>query len=167
MAESLVPDAPVKFNGSGVMQRMVDAILIRYTIVTEGISETSIKYQATPESMSMVELQKHILFLINWVAKVMGMPKDPNLKRAETFEEYQQQIKKSCTMLSAHIANMSDEEISAKTVYLKRSDTHYSIWYLISGPMSDAISHIGQIATWRRIAGDPIPRISPFTGEEY
>ena len=167
MAESLVPSAPTKFNGSGVMQRMVDGILVRYTIVTEDISEVAINYQATPESMSMMDLQKHILMLLNWVSKVMDMEKDPNQKRAETFEEYQDQIKNTCQVLSAHVASLTDEEISTKTVYLKRSDTHYSIWYIINGPLSDAISHIGQIATWRRIAGNPIPRISPFTGEKY
>ena len=167
MAESLVPIAPNQFNGSGVIQRMVDGILVRYTIVTEDISEAAINYQATPESMSMIDLQKHILGLLNWVSKVMGMVKDPNQKRAETFEEYQKQIKTTCTLLSAHIASLTDEEISSKTVYLKRSDTHYSIYYIINGPLSDAISHIGQIATWRRIAGNPIPRISPFTGVKY
>ena len=93
MAESLVPNAPAKFNGSGVMQRMIDGILVRYTIVTEDISEAAINYQATPESMSMMDLQKHILMLLLWVSKVLGMEKDPNQKRAETFEEYQDQIK--------------------------------------------------------------------------
>ena len=117
--------------------------------------------------MSMTDLQKHILMLLLWVSKVLGMEKDPNQKRAETFEEYQDQIKNTCKVLSAHVASLTDEEISTKTVYLKRSDTHYSIWYIINGPLSDAISHIGQIATWRRIAGNPIPRISPFTGEKY
>jgi hypothetical protein len=62
---------------------------------------------------------------------------------------------------------MSDEEIDQTEVYLKRIDTHFSFWYLINGPITDVLTHIGQINSWRRIAGNPFDRISPFTGEPF
>lgn len=163
---NLIPEDPAQFNGSLVLQRMVDAILIRYTIATKDISEEAINYRATPESMSMIELQKHILLLILWVSKSLDMEIESK-ERAETFQQFEEQIKETASNLSEHIGTLTDKQLSTKTIYLKRADTHYSIWYMINGPISDAIHHIGQIITWRRICGNPIAKISPFTGDTY
>lgn len=162
----LIPKDPTEFNGSHVLQRMVDAILIRYTIATKDISDIAINYRATPESMSMLELQKHILLLILWVSKSLDLEIESKDK-AETFQDFEVQIKERIANLSQHIVTLSDEQLSKKTIFLKRADTHYSIWYMIHGPLADAIHHIGQIITWRRICGNPIGKISPFTGESY
>jgi hypothetical protein len=36
-------------------------------------------------------------------------------------------------------------------------------WHLINGPMADALTHTGQISSFRRLAGNPAPRSHPFT----
>jgi hypothetical protein len=36
---------------------------------------------------------------------------------------------------------------------------------LINGPIADALTHIGQIVSWRRINGNPQPSgVNPFKG---
>lgn len=163
---TMIPHDPSVFNGSSVLQRMVEAILIRYTIAIKDMTDEAKNFRATPESMSMLELQKHILLLILWVSKSLDM--DIEIKeKAETFSQFETQIKETTGNLSKHISLLTDEELSTKTIYLKRSDTYYSIWYMIHGPLADAIHHIGQIVTWRRISGNPINQISPFTGHSY
>gem|GEM_PF-3667930 len=52
-------------------------------------------------------------------------------------------------------------------VTLNRTSKSYPFWYLINGPLTDAVHHICQMVTWRRISGNPTPRISPFTGKSY
>lgn len=164
--ESLLPDAPSEFNGVGVLTRLVDAIQVRYSIATSGLREEDKNFQATPESMSMLELQKHIARLIMWSASSVGV-KLPNPTIPESFDEREAYINELCQTLRNHLLSMDDDTLSKATIYLKRADTHYSIWYLINGPLSDAIHHIGQMVTWRRISGNLVPRMSPFTGISY
>jgi hypothetical protein len=40
----------------------------------------------------------------------------------------------------------------------------HPIWYLINGPLADALTHVGQINAWRRLAGNPCPKVSVFLG---
>lgn len=155
-----------QFSGAAVIARLVDTIKVRYQIATEGLSENNKTFRATPESMSMLELQKHVLLLLLWSSKCVEAPIDKKAK-AESFEDFQRDIISTCNLLRNHLLTLSDEQLSKVTIYLKREDTHYPIWYLVNGPLSDAIHHIGQIVTWRRIDGNPIPRISPFTSNSY
>jgi hypothetical protein len=37
-------------------------------------------------------------------------------------------------------------------------------WHIINGPISDALSHVGQINSFRRLAGNPTPKANVFTG---
>ena len=55
-------------------------------------------------------------------------------------------------------SKMNIEELAAKQILKK------SFWPLINGPISDVLTHIGQIATMRRIAGSPVFDSNPFDG---
>ena len=40
------------------------------------------------------------------------------------------------------------------------------VWHLFNGPIDDAISHVGQITSFRRSAGNPInPFVNVFMGK--
>ena len=113
-----------------------------------------------------LDLQKHILQLLLWSADAVGVEL-PKKAIPDSFDERKAEIEKTCLHLRSHVALMDDQALSKITIYLKRADTHFSVWYLINGPLSDAIHHIGQMVTWRRISGNPSPRLSPFTGLTY
>jgi hypothetical protein len=36
---------------------------------------------------------------------------------------------------------------------------------MINGPLADALTHVGQINAFRRLAGNPTPKARLFTGE--
>jgi hypothetical protein len=41
----------------------------------------------------------------------------------------------------------------------------YPLWNLLNGPLADAINHVGQIVSFRRSAGNPIPAgVNVFRG---
>lgn len=163
---SLLAKSPTEFNGVGVFIRLIDSIQLRYTLAVTELREEDKNFRATPESMSMLELQKHISALIMWSAKSVGATLE-STTIPETFDERVIYINELCRQLKDHLLTMDDEALSKVSIYLKRADTHYSVWYLINGPLSDAIHHIGQMVSWRRISGNPVPRLSPFTGTSY
>lgn len=153
-------------SGAAILARFVDTVKVRYQLATADLSESNKTFRATPESMSMLELQKHILLLLKWISKSVEGPTEKKPK-AETFEDFQTDIITTCDVLRDHLLTMDDEKLSQVKIYMKRTDTHYPIWFIINGPLSDAIHHIGQIVTWRRIDGNPVPKVSPFTSESY
>ena len=54
--------------------------------------------------------------------------------------------------------DMTDEELS--NIRLKDKP----FWYLINGPIADALTHVGQINMLRRTAGFPPLKYKPFYG---
>lgn len=54
---------------------------------------------------------------------------------------------------------MSDEDLQK----LRIRDKPY--WNIINGPFSDALTHIGQINSFRRLSGNPVPPAKVFLGE--
>ncbi len=59
-------------------------------------------------------------------------------------------------ILEETFSKMDNEELAAIQI-LKQP-----FWLVINGPLSDALTHIGQIATLRRIAGSPVPDSNPI-----
>ncbi len=161
-----LPDPPAGVSAGAIMARFIDATGFRFHMATEGLTENEINFRPTEESMNTLELTRHIYSVLSWAHRSF-QPTAKFDKTRTTFPELREGVLTTCAAFSAHLQQMSDEELAAVSVYLKRNDTTYSFWYLINGPISDALTHVGQIITWRRIAGNPIARISPFTGEGY
>ena len=37
-------------------------------------------------------------------------------------------------------------------------------WHIINGPIADALTHVGQINSFRRLVGNPTPKAQVFLG---
>jgi len=150
-----LPPIPEKLNGSTVLVRMIDGLGFRYRVATEGLTENEFHFRPIEGSM--------ILF---WITKAFNA----NLKTdatLNTFDDYRNATLEICHNLRTIIAAMSEAEIETKTLYLKRLDKGLPIFNIINGPVADALTHVGQINSWRRMAGNPVSKVSPLTGEAY
>jgi len=161
-----LPATPSSSSSGAILSRFIVAIGFRYQIATKGLTQNEIEFRPVEGSMNMLELLDHIYKVLTWAYKVF----DKNAKLeipSNTFDDYQERTLQVCQSFRKRLEEMSDEEIEQTEVYLKRIDTTFSFWYLINGPISDVLTHIGQINSWRRIAGNPVDRISPFTGKPF
>ena len=161
-----LPPTPSKISAGAILARLVDATGFRLQMATNGLTENEINFRPVEGSMDMMELMKHIYGVLSWA---YGSVNKNAVRHSDltTFEDYRNATLEVCNDFKNRLLEMSDEEVENVSVYLKRNDTTYSIYYLINGPISDALTHVGQIASWRRIAGNPVARISPFTGEAF
>jgi len=161
-----LPPTPSKISSGAILARFVDAIGFRFQMATDGLNESEIYFCPVDGSMDMMELMSHIYGVLAWAH---GAFDKAAVRRNDlaTFEDYRNATLELCDNFKKRLLEMSDEEIENTSIYLRRNDTTYSIYYLINGPISDVLTHVGQVVTWRRIAGNPIARISPFTGEAY
>jgi len=161
-----LPPVPEKLNGSTVLVRMIDGLGFCYRVATEGLTENEFHFRPVEDSMSIFEVNRHIYQLILWVTKAFNTDLKSN-KTLDTFTDYRNATLEICHNLRTIIAAMSEAEIQTKTIYLKRSEQQLPIFNIINGPVADALTHVGQINSWRRMAGNPVAKVSPLTGKAY
>ena len=76
-----------------------------------------------------------------------------------TFEELRTktllQIQQASEILKKADANLEDFDMIFERTNGKQE---YPFWNLINGPIADALWHVGQIVTFRRSSGNPLPK---------
>lgn len=161
-----LPTTPKTISSGAILSRFIIAIGFRYQLATKNLTKHEINFRPVDGSMNMLELLDHIYKVLSW--GYQAFDKNAKIEFPEkTYEGYRKGTLEICEAFNNRVLSMSDEEIQQTEVYLKRMDTTFSFWYLINGPIADVLTHIGQINSWRRIAGNPVDRISPFTGEPF
>ncbi len=163
-----IPDTPTTYTAATVVARLVDGLGFRYFWATEGLTEKDLNYKPSADARTTLETLEHINglveILVNTVNKkstTFGNPavkisfaqlRDKTLKNIQTASEL---LKKSDTKLES--LDMIFERASNKT--------EYPFWNLINGPISDALWHVGQVVSFRRGSGNPLPKgVNVLTG---
>jgi len=160
-----LPSPPDTISAAKVLARLVDGIGFRYQLATADFTQKEIDFCPIEGSRNMMELLAHIYGLIIWTSTAFKLPY--TRKKLTEFDALRKETLDVCQLFSEFLQNLSTEEVAQASVYLKRMDQHFSFWYLINGPLADTLTHIGQINTWRRISGNPVAQVSPFTGLSY
>ena len=163
-----IPDTPTTYTAATVAARLVDGLGFRYFWATEGLTEKDLGYKPSADARTTLQTLEHIngltTILVNSVSKkstTFGNPaeklsfvqlRDKTLKNIQTASEL---LKKSDAKLE-HF-DMIFERASNKT--------EFPFWNLINGPISDALWHVGQVVSFRRGSGNPLPKgVNVLTG---
>jgi len=157
-----IPAPPATARATTVMARVVDGLGFRYRWATEGLREQDAEFRASPDSMTLRELLHHIARLAAWLdAHAGGEPlgdieRDlPTLRRATLGR---------LVALRTRLVEMKDEELAALSITGKPELGPLPFWNMLNGPLADALTHVGQVNSWRRLAGHPSPRADVFRG---
>lgn len=133
----------------------------RYRWGTEGLREEDYEYRPSPGNMTVGELLGHVHGLVNWVLLSLGGEVQPSPKSLSLQEIRGLTLEKIVGIRSV-LVGMSPKELASCRVRTRREE--YPFWNLINGPLSDALTHIGQVVSWRRLNGNPIPPHNVFLG---
>jgi hypothetical protein len=140
---------------------MVEGLAFRYRWATENLSEENIKFKPHPTSMSIEEVNAHIFDLVDSTNRVFGGEKQ-NKDSLNSFHKLRTKSLNILADLSERLKEMSDEDLSEIE---KNTSRKLPFWYWINGPLADALTHVGQITSWRRIAGNPqLKGVNVFIG---
>ena len=120
-----LPTPPKTVSGSTVLQRLVDALGFRYRVATEALTTEDISYRPVPSSMSIEEVNTHIFHLVRLSGQSIQTKRAITYK-TEDFEETRSSILSILKDLSDYLSQLTDEDLKAKTVYLKRMDQSFS-----------------------------------------
>ena len=156
-----ISKTPTELTATNILLRVVEGLGFRYRWATENLSEDNIKFRPHPTSMNIEEVNSHIFDLINSTFRVFGGEK----QNIDSLNSFQQIRKKSLFILedlSERLKKMSDEDLVEME---KNTSRKLPFWYWVNGPLSDALTHVGQITSWRRIAGNPqLKGVNVFIG---
>jgi hypothetical protein len=147
---------PAQLNGPSVIARLLDSLGFRFYWATEGLTDREYGFSPGQGCQSIGQLVGHIWSLANWTGiAVFGQsenrPQKPQMQREHALRMLRK--------LREHIVALDDQALEAITI------DDYPFWHVINGPIADALTHVGQINAFRRLAGNPTPKAGLFTCE--
>jgi len=151
-----IPPYPDRVSGATVLIRLLDGLGFRFRWSTEGLRLEDYKFRPGPDVLSIEELVNHIWGLVNWVClsfQVEGFRKEDDVVRVR------EDVLKMIDALREAVGSMSDEELGRLTI------SGRPFWHIVNGPISDSLTHVGQINSFRRLAGNPTQQANVFTGQ--
>jgi len=151
-----IPTYPDHVSATSVLTRLLDGLGFRFYWATEGLRAEDYAFRPAKDTMNIEELVTHVWELMNWVSssalnKPYEEPKDGPAARGEALRIIHDLRE---TMLSMSEGDLGKLHIRDKP-----------FWNLINGPFSDALTHTGQINSFRRLAGNPVAGANVFLGE--
>ena len=164
-----IQEAPNEISSTNIMVRMVQGLGFRYHWATQDLTEKDLKYRPSKDAISNFETIKHIYNLSN---TIYNSTKNSTNIRSEKkvptdYRSLRRETLNNLKLTSEAFESFNDEELKNVKIIIQRKSGNYEfpIWNLINGPISDAIYHTGQLVSFRRTSGNPIPKgVNVFLG---
>lgn len=166
-----IPDTPATYTAETVAARMVDGLGFRYFWATEGLTEKNLSFSPSDSARTLLQTIEHIYGLTNVLLNAVNkQPTKPNPNAPQlSFEKLREQTLLNIQKAS-EILKQKDTKLEDLDMIFERSNgsTRYPFWNLVNGPIADALWHVGQVVTFRRSAGNPLPKgVAVLEGKKY
>lgn len=158
-----IPTMEENYTAQTTVVRMIDGLGFRYFWSSEGLTIEDLKYQPLGKGRTSLETIEHIYDLSATMLRLTNTDfKQAKEKSAMSFLEMRKQTLLNIDTLRNKILSTKDlSELSVK----KEDEVTIPFFYIINGPLADAIWHTGQISSFRRSSGNPInPKVNFFSG---
>ncbi len=157
-------------DAKDLLIHMIDGLGFRFYWATEGLRPEDYDYKNSEDSRTCGETIEHIRDLsIMILAACKGINKNGLVLVSSGInpENDKNDILKLLYEAREYLY-LNTVDVKDIQIVLSRPDGEsiFPVWNLIHGPISDAIWHTGQIATFRRASGNPIStKISHLLGK--
>lgn len=151
-AELSYPDnCPVQANT--IIKRMIQGLAFRFYHATDNLSHEDFAFAPADDCMTAGDLCKHILGLTKMIARLLEceltlQEAEDDLQRRNLSLMYLDQL---CSHLDQNPTNLGQ---------------HEQFWNCFNGPLADALTHVGQLNSWRRLNGNPLGKVNFFKGQK-
>ncbi len=164
-----IPEVPDEISSTNIMARMVQGLGFRFHWATDDLSEKDLKYRPSKDALSNFETIKHIYNLSNTIYNsIRNSPNTKSEKKVPNdYKNLRRETLNNLKLTSEAFESFNDEHLkNIKIIFQGKSGNYeFPIWNLINGPISDAIYHTGQLVSFRRTSGNPIPKgVNVFLG---
>jgi hypothetical protein len=146
---------PQQKNANGIVMRLIDGLGYRFYWATEGLTKEDYAFSPGSGCMTIGELIGHVWGLVNWIhGNLFGEAIAD--EKPEGLDEQQEQVFAGLYSIRRHVEALDQEALFALQIAGK------PFWHCINGPFSDALTHTGQINSFRRLNGNVVPAHRPF-----
>lgn len=153
---SEIPEYPESYTAGTVAARVIDGLGFRYYWATEGLTEADLAYKPSEEARTSEQTIDHILSLTLTIVNAAESKKNTFPDWGEyTFEQKRKMTLGNIRKASEIVLKGSDKDMENYRVIFDQSE--YPFWNMLNGPISDALWHVGQVVTFRRSSGNPLP----------
>jgi len=150
-----ITEPPTKIAATTSIARLVDGLGFRYFWATEGLSEKEYYFSPGNGSMTITELNLHIYDLAFVAYKTFGGNPIYIKEKLTSFELTREAILNLYEQLRNLLLSLAATDLEACSFYAKKYEQEFPFWYMLNGPIADALTHVGQLTSWRRLAGNP------------
>jgi hypothetical protein len=137
---------PQQITASSIIVRLLDGLGYRFRYATESLKEKDYNYNPGEGCNTIAFLIDHIWGLVNWVYLSVTGEKET---KPQTTTDQRVHILVLISELKTLFEGMEDSDLQKIKIY------DFPFWHIINGPLSDALTHTGQINLLRRLAGNP------------
>lgn len=165
-----IPDAPETYTAGTVAARMIDGLGYRYYWATEGLTDKDLDYNPGNEGRKCSDVLDHLQGLSE-VIKNATLKKSnirPAIKDSMTWDQTRITTLNNLKTASDILRKLTDAEVTALKIEFTRGEktSSFDYWHMMNGPIADAMTHVGQIVSYRRSAGNPInSKVNVFMGK--
>lgn len=165
-----IPPAAKVYTSGTLMGRMTDGLGFRFYWATQGLTNENLSFKAGEESRTIGETIDHVYTLVlMFTNAVMEQPTTFPVESNElSFEEKRAKVLSFIQTSSALLKMSNDEDFERYNLVFQSangSGQKLPFWNGLNGPLEDALWHIGQVVTLRRMAGNPInPKVDFMNG---
>ncbi len=154
-----VYEYPGREDANGVVMRLLDGLGYRFHWATEGLTPEDAAFSPGADAMTIGRLMAHVWGLVNWVhGNVLGERFGEPC--ADDLEAGRDQVYRMLYAIRAYVEAIDEQALFGLQI------NGNPFWHILNGPLSDALTHIGQIAAFRRLNGNPVPKHHVFVCHE-
>ena len=157
------------FGPGNMLKRMIDGLGFRYYYASENLRPEDLDYRPNSDARSTGETLDHIYDLSLTISNA-AMTR-PNIRPAEkkqmTYAEMRAQTLINLKAASDAMKGLNQQQVEQLKIIFQtpRGNSEFPVWNLINGPIADALTHVGQVASYRRSSGNPQRTgVNVFTG---
>lgn len=166
-----IKEAPESYESGNIISRFIDALAFRYYWSTEGLTEKDLAYKPSETGMSTQETLEHMVWLTIMIKNALTRgvsDRAINLElKGMDFNSLRNQSLENLEFASDKARGYSSADLEKLTVVIRNKDKDFTapLWNMMNGPLSDALYHTGQIVSFRRSSGNPLPKgVNHFLG---
>jgi hypothetical protein len=162
-----IPSYPANYTQSTVISRMIDGLGYRYYWATENLRALDLDFKPDTLARSTFETMEHIyglsFMILNASKNQVNHRRDPVQMTANDLR-----LATLYNLKSASAAMALVEDLEELNILFEGSTGRKALpfWYVLNGPLADAIYHTGQMVSFRRTSGNPMnPKVNVFMGK--
>lgn len=151
------------FTAGTVAARMVDGLGFRFYWATKDLTAKDLAYKIDNDTRITEETIDHI-FNLSYILLNATLQEERSKKELSTLSAEAKRVQTLLNLKEASDLLKVSDDISKFTLNFGANKIPF--WNNINGPIADCIWHCGQIASFRRLSGNPIySGINHFTGK--